>query len=102
MPASENPWPQRGNNGGQRASLAQQTGLRVPPPCYSRQPCHHHPHSPVHGHLSLQGKFVHGMWVIMNNTTPLHWVFSKESCSKGIAKNTSYRSYWPLCVFTFE
>ncbi|XP_061061403.1 protein O-mannosyl-transferase TMTC1 isoform X2 [Eubalaena glacialis] len=58
---------------------------------------------------SLQGEFVHDdMWAIVNNPdvrpgAPLRWgIFSNDFWGKGMAENTSHKSYRPLCVLTFK
>ncbi|XP_032329054.1 protein O-mannosyl-transferase TMTC1 isoform X5 [Camelus ferus] len=58
---------------------------------------------------SLRGEFVHDdVWAIVNNPdvrpgAPLHWgIFSNDFWGKGMAENTSHKSYRPLCVLTFK
>uniref|UniRef100_A0A8C3WSZ2 dolichyl-phosphate-mannose--protein mannosyltransferase n=1 Tax=Catagonus wagneri TaxID=51154 RepID=A0A8C3WSZ2_9CETA len=58
---------------------------------------------------SLQGEFVHDdVWAIVNNPdvrpgAPLRWgIFSNDFWGKGMAENTSHKSYRPLCVLTFK
>ncbi|XP_040828200.1 protein O-mannosyl-transferase TMTC1 isoform X1 [Ochotona curzoniae] len=58
---------------------------------------------------SLQGEFVHDdVWAIVNNPdvrpgAPLRGgVFSNDFWGKGMAENTSHKSYRPLCVLTFK
>ncbi|XP_036721550.1 protein O-mannosyl-transferase TMTC1 isoform X1 [Balaenoptera musculus] len=58
---------------------------------------------------SLQGEFVHDdVWAIVNNPdvrpgAPLLWgIFSNDFWGKGMAENTSHKSYRPLCVLTFK
>ncbi|XP_054575159.1 protein O-mannosyl-transferase TMTC1 isoform X2 [Eptesicus fuscus] len=58
---------------------------------------------------SLQGEFVHDdVWAIVNNPdlrpgTPLRWgIFTNDFWGKGMAENTSHKSYRPLCVLTFK
>lgn len=58
---------------------------------------------------SLQGEFVHDdVWAIVNNPdlrpgAPLRWsVFANDFWGKGMAENTSHKSYRPLCVLTFK
>ncbi|XP_032973551.1 protein O-mannosyl-transferase TMTC1-like [Rhinolophus ferrumequinum] len=58
---------------------------------------------------SLQGEFVHDdVWAIVNNPdvrpgAPLRWgIFSNDFWGKGMAENTSHKSYRPLCVLTFN
>ncbi|XP_035875101.1 protein O-mannosyl-transferase TMTC1 isoform X1 [Phyllostomus discolor] len=58
---------------------------------------------------SLQGEFVHDdVWAIVNNPdlrpgTPLRWsIFANDFWGKGMAENTSHKSYRPLCVLTFK
>ncbi|XP_078306086.1 protein O-mannosyl-transferase TMTC1 isoform X3 [Panthera onca] len=58
---------------------------------------------------SLQGEFVHDdVWAIVNNPdvrpgAPLRWgIFTNDFWGKGMAENTSHKSYRPLCVLTFK
>uniref|UniRef100_A0A4W2IMI2 dolichyl-phosphate-mannose--protein mannosyltransferase n=1 Tax=Bos indicus x Bos taurus TaxID=30522 RepID=A0A4W2IMI2_BOBOX len=58
---------------------------------------------------SLRGEFVHDdVWAIVNNPdvrpgAPLLWgIFSNDFWGKGMAENTSHKSYRPLCVLTFK
>ncbi|XP_036745116.2 protein O-mannosyl-transferase TMTC1 isoform X5 [Manis pentadactyla] len=58
---------------------------------------------------SLQGEFVHDdVWAIVHNPdvrpgAPLRWgIFSNDFWGKGMAENTSHKSYRPLCVLTFK
>ncbi|XP_006867035.1 PREDICTED: transmembrane and TPR repeat-containing protein 1 [Chrysochloris asiatica] len=58
---------------------------------------------------SLQGEFVHDdVWAILNNPdvrpdAPLGWgIFANDFWGKGMAENTSHKSYRPLCVLTFK
>ncbi|XP_006895136.1 PREDICTED: transmembrane and TPR repeat-containing protein 1 isoform X1 [Elephantulus edwardii] len=58
---------------------------------------------------SLQGEFVHDdVWAILNNPdvrpdVPLGWgIFANDFWGKGMAENTSHKSYRPLCVLTFK
>ncbi|KAM9230730.1 protein O-mannosyl-transferase TMTC1 isoform 3-T3 [Dugong dugon] len=58
---------------------------------------------------SLQGEFVHDdVWAIVNNPdvrpdAPLLWgIFANDFWGKGMAENTSHKSYRPLCVLTFK
>uniref|UniRef100_A0A8C0SYL6 dolichyl-phosphate-mannose--protein mannosyltransferase n=1 Tax=Canis lupus familiaris TaxID=9615 RepID=A0A8C0SYL6_CANLF len=58
---------------------------------------------------SLRGEFVHDdVWAIVNNPdvrpgAPLRWsIFSNDFWGKGMAENTSHKSYRPLCVLTFK
>ncbi|XP_016007516.2 protein O-mannosyl-transferase TMTC1 isoform X2 [Rousettus aegyptiacus] len=58
---------------------------------------------------SLQGEFVHDdVWAIVNNPdvrpgAPLGWgIFTNDFWGKGMAENTSHKSYRPLCVLTFK
>uniref|UniRef100_A0A8C0XML5 dolichyl-phosphate-mannose--protein mannosyltransferase n=1 Tax=Castor canadensis TaxID=51338 RepID=A0A8C0XML5_CASCN len=58
---------------------------------------------------SLQGEFVHDdVWAIVNNPdvrpgAPLRWdIFANDFWGKGMAENTSHKSYRPLCVLTFK
>ncbi|XP_069905700.1 protein O-mannosyl-transferase TMTC1 isoform X1 [Oryctolagus cuniculus] len=58
---------------------------------------------------SLHGEFVHDdVWAIVNNPdvrpgAPLRGgVFSNDFWGKGMAENTSHKSYRPLCVLTFK
>uniref|UniRef100_A0A673UER9 Protein O-mannosyl-transferase TMTC1 n=1 Tax=Suricata suricatta TaxID=37032 RepID=A0A673UER9_SURSU len=55
------------------------------------------------------GEFVHDdVWAIVNNPdvrpgAPLRWgVFTNDFWGKGMAENTSHKSYRPLCVLTFK
>ncbi|XP_025020449.1 transmembrane and TPR repeat-containing protein 1 isoform X2 [Python bivittatus] len=57
---------------------------------------------------SLQGEFVHDdVWAIVNNpdvrpgVSPLA-AFSNDFWGKGMAENTSHKSYRPLCILTFR
>ncbi|XP_072510517.1 protein O-mannosyl-transferase TMTC1 isoform X3 [Notamacropus eugenii] len=58
---------------------------------------------------SLPGEFVHDdVWAIVNNpdvrgAAPLSWgIFANDFWGKGMAENTSHKSYRPLCVLTFK
>ncbi|XP_063110560.1 protein O-mannosyl-transferase TMTC1 isoform X2 [Cavia porcellus] len=58
---------------------------------------------------SLRGEFVHDdVWAIVHNPdvrpgAPLRWgVFANDFWGKGMAENTSHKSYRPLCVLTFK
>ncbi|XP_051817071.1 protein O-mannosyl-transferase TMTC1 isoform X4 [Antechinus flavipes] len=58
---------------------------------------------------SLRGEFVHDdVWAIVNNpdvrtATPLSWgIFANDFWGKGMAENTSHKSYRPLCILTFK
>ncbi|XP_077026545.1 protein O-mannosyl-transferase TMTC1 isoform X2 [Tamandua tetradactyla] len=58
---------------------------------------------------SLRGEFVHDdVWAIVNNPdvrpdAPLHWgIFANDFWGKGMAENTSHKSYRPLCILTFK
>ncbi|XP_064447524.1 protein O-mannosyl-transferase TMTC1 isoform X3 [Mirounga angustirostris] len=58
---------------------------------------------------SLQGEFVHDdVWAIVNNPdvrpgAALRWgIFTNDFWGKGMAENTSHKSYRPLCVLTFK
>uniref|UniRef100_A0A8C9HZ60 Protein O-mannosyl-transferase TMTC1 n=1 Tax=Piliocolobus tephrosceles TaxID=591936 RepID=A0A8C9HZ60_9PRIM len=58
---------------------------------------------------SLHGEFVHDdVWAIVNNPdvrpgAPLRWsIFTNDFWGKGMAENTSHKSYRPLCVLTFK
>ncbi|XP_020831495.1 protein O-mannosyl-transferase TMTC1 isoform X2 [Phascolarctos cinereus] len=58
---------------------------------------------------SLPGEFVHDdVWAIVNNpdvraAAPLTWgIFANDFWGKGMAENTSHKSYRPLCVLTFK
>lgn len=48
------------------------------------------------------------VWAIVNNPdvrpgAPLRWgIFSNDFWGKGMAENTSHKSYRPLCVLTFK
>uniref|UniRef100_A0A2I2ZG21 dolichyl-phosphate-mannose--protein mannosyltransferase n=1 Tax=Gorilla gorilla gorilla TaxID=9595 RepID=A0A2I2ZG21_GORGO len=55
------------------------------------------------------GEFVHDdVWAIVNNPdvrpgAPLRWgIFTNDFWGKGMAENTSHKSYRPLCVLTFK
>uniref|UniRef100_A0A2K5HR06 dolichyl-phosphate-mannose--protein mannosyltransferase n=1 Tax=Colobus angolensis palliatus TaxID=336983 RepID=A0A2K5HR06_COLAP len=57
----------------------------------------------------FQGEFVHDdVWAIVNNPdvrpgAPLRWsIFTNDFWGKGMAENTSHKSYRPLCVLTFK
>ncbi|XP_008162429.3 protein O-mannosyl-transferase TMTC1 isoform X6 [Chrysemys picta bellii] len=57
---------------------------------------------------SLRGEFVHDdVWAIVNNpdvraAAPWAGVFANDFWGKGMAENTSHKSYRPLCVLTFK
>ncbi|XP_060135951.1 protein O-mannosyl-transferase TMTC1 isoform X2 [Zootoca vivipara] len=57
---------------------------------------------------SLRGEFVHDdVWAIVNNpdaraAAPLAAAFGNDFWGKGMAENTSHKSYRPLCVLTFK
>uniref|UniRef100_A0A8C5LCQ8 dolichyl-phosphate-mannose--protein mannosyltransferase n=1 Tax=Jaculus jaculus TaxID=51337 RepID=A0A8C5LCQ8_JACJA len=58
---------------------------------------------------SLRGEFVHDdVWAIVNNPdvrpgAPRRWaVFANDFWGKGLAENTSHKSYRPLCVLSFR
>ncbi|XP_074126745.1 protein O-mannosyl-transferase TMTC1 isoform X2 [Sminthopsis crassicaudata] len=58
---------------------------------------------------SLRGEFVHDdVWAIVNNpdvqtATSLSWgIFANDFWGKGMAENTSHKSYRPLCILTFK
>ncbi|XP_042705838.2 protein O-mannosyl-transferase TMTC1 isoform X7 [Chrysemys picta bellii] len=57
---------------------------------------------------SLRGEFVHDdVWAIVNNpdvraAAPWAGVFANDFWGKGMAENTSHKSYRPLCVLTFN
>ncbi|XP_057558290.1 protein O-mannosyl-transferase TMTC1 isoform X6 [Hippopotamus amphibius kiboko] len=58
---------------------------------------------------SLRGEFVHDdVWAIVHNPdvrpgAPLRWgIFANDFWGKGMAENTSHKSYRPLCVLTFK
>ncbi|XP_045144405.1 protein O-mannosyl-transferase TMTC1, partial [Echinops telfairi] len=58
---------------------------------------------------SLQGEFVHDdVWAILHNPdvqpdAPFGWgIFANDFWGKGMAENTSHKSYRPLCVLTFK
>lgn len=57
---------------------------------------------------SLRGEFVHDdVWAIVNNPdvrpgAPLAAAFADDFWGKGMAENTSHKSYRPLCIFTFK
>jgi hypothetical protein len=48
------------------------------------------------------------VWAIVNNPdvrpgAPLRWdIFANDFWGKGMAENTSHKSYRPLCVLTFK
>ncbi|XP_036092621.1 protein O-mannosyl-transferase TMTC1 isoform X3 [Rousettus aegyptiacus] len=59
--------------------------------------------------LPSRGEFVHDdVWAIVNNPdvrpgAPLGWgIFTNDFWGKGMAENTSHKSYRPLCVLTFK
>ncbi|XP_067392373.1 protein O-mannosyl-transferase TMTC1 isoform X2 [Emydura macquarii macquarii] len=57
---------------------------------------------------SLRGEFVHDdVWAIVNNpdvraAAPFAALFANDFWGKGMAENTSHKSYRPLCVLTFK
>ncbi|XP_077791243.1 protein O-mannosyl-transferase TMTC1 isoform X2 [Podarcis muralis] len=57
---------------------------------------------------SLRGEFVHDdVWAIVNNpdaraAAPVAAAFGNDFWGKGMAENTSHKSYRPLCVLTFK
>ncbi|KAF7242767.1 Protein O-mannosyl-transferase TMTC1 [Varanus komodoensis] len=57
---------------------------------------------------SLRGEFVHDdVWAIVNNPdarpgAPLAAAFADDFWGKGMAENTSHKSYRPLCILTFK
>ncbi|XP_048357180.1 protein O-mannosyl-transferase TMTC1 isoform X2 [Sphaerodactylus townsendi] len=57
---------------------------------------------------SLRGEFVHDdVWAILNNPdvrpgAPLAAAFRNDFWGKGMADNTSHKSYRPLCILTFK
>uniref|UniRef100_A0A8C8RUT3 dolichyl-phosphate-mannose--protein mannosyltransferase n=1 Tax=Pelusios castaneus TaxID=367368 RepID=A0A8C8RUT3_9SAUR len=57
---------------------------------------------------SLRGEFVHDdVWAIVNNpdvraAAPLAALFADDFWGKGMAENSSHKSYRPLCVLTFK
>ncbi|XP_038225579.1 protein O-mannosyl-transferase TMTC1 isoform X2 [Dermochelys coriacea] len=57
---------------------------------------------------SLRGEFVHDdVWAIVNNpdvraAAPWAGVFANDFWGKGMAENSSHKSYRPLCVLTFK
>lgn len=57
---------------------------------------------------SLGGEFVHDdVWAIVNNPdvrpdAPLAAAFADDFWGKGMAENTSHKSYRPLCVLSFK
>ncbi|KAM9173928.1 protein O-mannosyl-transferase TMTC1 isoform 2-T2 [Pangshura tecta] len=57
---------------------------------------------------SLRGEFVHDdVWAIVNNpdvraAAPWASVFANDFWGKGMAENSSHKSYRPLCVLTFK
>ncbi|XP_053108467.1 protein O-mannosyl-transferase TMTC1 isoform X2 [Hemicordylus capensis] len=57
---------------------------------------------------SLRGEFVHDdVWAIVNNAdvrpgAPLAAAFANDFWGKGMAENTSHKSYRPLCILTFK
>ncbi|KAL8222152.1 UNVERIFIED_CONTAM: hypothetical protein K2H54_075031 [Gekko kuhli] len=87
-PPQQPPFPARAGRWGARACAALLAAL-----CYWN---------------SLRGEFVHDdVWAIVNNPdvrpgAPLAAAFANDFWGKGMAENTSHKSYRPLCILTFK